>query len=100
MFESIATGLAPILQASVKVRHYLYEDNDRLAKKVAIGHIEKLKKQFPTKLPKPTTKRAFTTLTSDISLISREEITRYGPIDLVIVDWLYKGMLMRRHQSD
>lgn len=44
LFRGIATKLVTILQACVKVRRFLYVDNDVLAKKAAICHIEKLKK--------------------------------------------------------
>ena len=87
LFGEVAIGLAGLLQADIKVRRYLYVDNCGLAKKVAIHHIEKLRKRFPTLLPRIATKRAFIALPSDVSLISREEITRHGPIGLVVVGW-------------
>jgi site-specific DNA-cytosine methylase len=99
LFGGIATGLAAVLQARIKVRRYLYVDNDNLAKRVAIRHIARLRAQFPTLLPRSATKRAFIVLPSDISLISREEITRHGPIDLVIAGWPCQGMSMAGHQN-
>ena len=46
------------------------------------------------------TKRAFTALPSDISLISREEITRHGPIDLVVAGWPCQGLSTACHQDN
>lgn len=99
LFGEVAIGLVVVLQASTKVRRYLYVDNSGLAKKVAIHHIEKLRKRFPTLLPRIATKRAFIALPSDVSLISREEITIHGPISLVIVGWPCQGLSMASHQN-
>lgn len=89
--------LASVLHTGVKVRGYLYVDNDGLAKKVVIFYIEMLTKRFPTIFPRFATKRAFIALQSDISLISSDELTRHGPIDFVIRGWPSYRMSMARH---
>lgn len=75
-----------------EVRHYLHVDNNGVAKKVAICHIDELHKHFPTLLSHAAMKRAFFALPSDISLIATQEITQQRLIDLVIVGWSCQGM--------
>lgn len=48
---------------------YLYVDKDSVAKKVAIELIKKLRKRYPTLLPRKATKTSFTALAKNIASI-------------------------------
>ena len=72
------------MQASVKVKKYIYVDVDEAARQVAKRHSRKLKTQFPDLLATSAIKTSFFTLAGDISLLLAKDIYRVGHVDLVI----------------
>jgi site-specific DNA-cytosine methylase len=88
-----------VLQAGVKVRRYVYIDNDDMAGRVARRHVRKLHQQFSTFLTTSTIKTMFSTLPQDIALVSAVYIKRLGPVKLVIAEWPCQGMSMAGKQN-
>jgi site-specific DNA-cytosine methylase len=89
LFGGIGNGLVAILQAGLKVKHYIYIDVDEAARQVAKRHSRRLRTQFLELLATSTIKTSFSTLAGDIALVSVENIHRYSHVDLVIAEWPY-----------
>jgi hypothetical protein len=84
LFGGISTGLAAVLQVGIKVQRYVYVDTDEAARQVAKHHSQGLHVRFPKLLTTTAILSAFSSLTSDISLISEKDLHWLGHVDLVI----------------
>jgi site-specific DNA-cytosine methylase len=91
--------LVAVLQAGLKVKHYIYVDVDEAARQVAKRHSRRLRTQFPELLATSAIKTSFSILAGDIALISAEDIHRCGHVDLVIAGWPCQGMSMVGKQN-
>jgi hypothetical protein len=101
LFGGVAIGLAIVLQVGIKVKSYLYVDNGGWAKKVGHTSHREVEEAIFNIIANVCYKRGHlnTALPSDISLISRKEITRHGPVDLVVAGWPCQGLSMASHQN-
>jgi hypothetical protein len=70
LFGGITTQLAPILLAEVKMRHYVYMDNDDVARQMAKNHPRMLHDAFIKLLTIDEIKVTFPTLFGNIAIIS------------------------------
>jgi hypothetical protein len=87
LFGGIGTNLAAVLQAGIKVQHYVYVDIDDAARQVAKHHLRGLRVRFLELLTTTVLLSAFSLLTGDISLISEKDLHWLGHVDLVIAGW-------------
>jgi site-specific DNA-cytosine methylase len=94
LFGGIGTSLVAVLQAGIKVKRYVYVDIDDVARQVAKHHSRGLRVRFPELLTTFVLLSAFSSLTSDISLISEKDLHWLGHMDLVIAGWPCQGMSM------
>lgn len=92
-------GLAAVLRVGIKVRKYLYVDNDAVAKRVAATHIRKLRKRYLTLLSKEATRTTFTALPTDIFFVHDGHSRVHGLVDLVVAGWPCQGLSMAGHQN-
>jgi site-specific DNA-cytosine methylase len=99
LFGGIGTGLATVLQVEIKVQRYVYVDIDDAARQVAKHRSRGLHVRFPELLTTITLLSAFSSLTSDISLISEKDLHWLGHVDLVIAGWPCQGMSMTGNQN-
>jgi hypothetical protein len=99
LFGGIGTSLAAVLQAGIKVQRYVYIDTDDAARQVAKYHSRGLRVRFPELLTTTALLSASSSLTGDISLISKKDLHWLGHVDLVIAGWPYQGMSMARNQN-
>jgi hypothetical protein len=99
LFGGIGTGLATVLQVEIKVQRYVYVDIDDAARQVAKHRSRGLHVRFPELLTTITLLSAFSSLTSDISLISEKDLHWLGHVDLVIAGWPCQGMSMVENQN-
>jgi hypothetical protein len=74
LFGGIGTSLVAVLQARIKIQHYVYVDTDDEARQVAKHHSRGLRVRFPKLLTTTALLSAFFSLTSDISLISEKDL--------------------------
>ena len=99
LFGGIGTGLAVVLQAGIKVQHYVYVDINEAARQVAKHHSRGLRVRFPELLTTIALILAFFSLIGDISLILEKDLHWLGHVDLVIAGWPYQGIPMARNQN-
>jgi site-specific DNA-cytosine methylase len=99
LFGGIGTSLATILQARIKVQRYVYIDTDEAARQVAKHHSRGLRIWFPELLTTTAISSSFSSLISDISLISEKDLHWLGHVDLVIAGWPCQGMSMAGNQN-
>jgi site-specific DNA-cytosine methylase len=99
LFGRIGSGLVTVLQAGLKVKHYIYVDVDEAARQVAKRHSRRLRTQFSELLATSAIKTSFSTLVGDIALVSVEDIHHCGHVDLVIAGWPCQGMSMAGKQN-
>jgi hypothetical protein len=99
LFGGIGTGLAAVLQAGIKVQRYIYVDTDEAARQVAKHHSRGLCVRFPELLTTTAILSAFSSLTGDISLISKKDLHWVGYVDLVIAGWPCQSMSMAGNQN-
>jgi hypothetical protein len=86
LFGGVDSGLVAVLQAGLKVKHYIYVDVDEAARQVAKWHSQRLRTQFPELLATSAIKTFFSTLAGDIALVSVEDIHRRGHMDWWLPD--------------
>jgi site-specific DNA-cytosine methylase len=99
LFGGIGSGLAAVLQAGIKVKHYIYVDVDDATRQVAKQHARRLKTQFLDLLACMAIISSFSTLVGDIALLSEKNIHWLGHVDLVIAGWPCQGMSMAGKQN-
>ena len=66
--------MAAILQAGIKVKHYVYVDVDNAARQVAKQHAKRLRTQFLDLLAYTAIMSSFSMLIGDIALLSKNNI--------------------------
>jgi site-specific DNA-cytosine methylase len=99
LFGGFGNGLVAVLQAGLKVKHYIYIDVDEAARQVAKRQSRRLRTQFPELLATSAIKTSFSMLTGDIALVSAEDIHHCGHVNLVIAGWPFQGMFMAGKQN-
>ena len=91
LFGGMSTGLAAVLQAGIRVRGYLYVETDEDARRISLRHVAQLVERYPHLLPVDAVRGYQHTLPTDILLLGADDLTRVGPIDLVIAGWPCQG---------
>jgi site-specific DNA-cytosine methylase len=83
----------------MKVKCYVYVNNNDTVRQVAKRHSKILKERFPALLPIGAILSSFSTLAGDISLLFDEDIHWIGHVDLLIIGWPCQGMSMAGKQN-
>jgi site-specific DNA-cytosine methylase len=91
LFGGINTSLATVLQVGILVWKYLYVERDETIKKVSSHHLALLMRRYPKLLPRSAIRGYQQVLPSNIALLGAQDLTRVGPIDLVIARWPCQG---------
>eukprot|EP00850_Spirogloea_muscicola_P005614 SM000026S08863 [mRNA] locus=s26:99392:100210:- [translate_table: standard] len=77
-FAGIATGLAEVVANGVRVKRYMYVDQDPVAQAAAAHHIRRLTDQYPQLLTLEAIKGYLTTLPADIQLVGPHHLRGLG----------------------
>ena len=78
-----------MLEASLMVCQYVYEDDSQVSTCVAHHHIHQLMVLYPQLLDPTAIRRCFARLLHDVTLISEADLQRLGLVELVIAGWPY-----------
>jgi hypothetical protein len=84
LFGGIGTSLAAVLQAGIKVKRYVYVDINDAARQVAKHHSRGLRVRFRELLTTTALLSVFSSLTSNISLISEKDLHWLGDCRLAL----------------
>ena len=91
VFGGIRIRLAPVLEASLTVRWYIYVDNNQVYTRVARHHFHQLMVLYPHQLYPTVICGCFACLPRDITFISEVDLRHLGLVDMVIAGWPCQG---------
>jgi hypothetical protein len=85
----INIGFVMVFQSYIYVHKYLYVDPNTIAQKVSMHHVGMLLDQYTKLLLNIGLHGYLGALPHDITLLGAQDLDDVGPMDMVIVRWLY-----------
>ena len=86
-FAGLGTGLAAALESELVFQTYTYVDNNIIAHKSVMHHLQQLGIRYPGQLSASAIQGCMLRIPIEIALIGYKDLKRLGRVDLVVAGW-------------
>lgn len=90
-FARLGTRLVVALEAGLVIQTYTYVDNNIIACRSAMRHLQQLRMRYPRQLSASAIQGCMSCIPTNIALIGYEDLKRLGRVDLVVAGWPCQG---------
>ncbi|CAI7924616.1 unnamed protein product [Closterium sp. NIES-54] len=91
LFGGIGAGLAAALEASLRVKKWVYVELEPEVRRMAWKHAQMLQQRYPAQLTKEVLREAMQNKKWDMGQITKEDVDSWGKVDLLVAGWECQG---------